>query len=164
MPRVEPPKTSPETPVGPRDFRIGFLVHDVSRLRKTLFDQEMKHLEITRSQWWALAQLSREARPEGMLQSELARRLDVGKVAMGGLIERLESGGFVRRTPDRLDRRGKRIRITPLGRKVLERMASVGAALNISILKGISRKDVKTAEAVLAALKQNLKELIRPQA
>lgn len=31
-------------------FRIGFLVHDVSRMRRTLFDQEMKPLGITRSQ------------------------------------------------------------------------------------------------------------------
>ena len=32
----------------PQDFRIGFLVHDVSRMRRTLFDQAMKPLGITR--------------------------------------------------------------------------------------------------------------------
>lgn len=46
-------------------FRIGFLVHDVSRMRRTLFDQEMKPLGITRSQWWVLAQLSRSLGTEG---------------------------------------------------------------------------------------------------
>lgn len=73
MPAVIETKQEEEQSGGPSDFRIGFLVHDVSRLRKTLFDQEIKHLGITRAQWWALAQLSREDRPEGMLQIELAR-------------------------------------------------------------------------------------------
>ena len=104
-----------------QDFRIGFLVHDVSRMRRTLFDQAMKPLGITRSQWWVLSQLSRHSR-EGMLQTELARDLDVGKVTVGGLIDRLEASGYVKRTPDASDRRAKRIVITEQGRVVLKQM------------------------------------------
>ena len=69
----------PPQPKLPQDVRIGFLVHDVSRMRRTLFDQAMKPLGITRSQWWVLSQLSRHVRT-GMLQTDLARDLDVGKV------------------------------------------------------------------------------------
>ena len=94
-----------------QDFRIGFLIHDVSRMRRTLFDQAMKPLGITRSQWWVLSQLSRHGRT-GLLQTELARDLDVGKVTVGGLIDRLETSGYVIRTPDAADRRAKRILIT----------------------------------------------------
>jgi hypothetical protein len=39
---------------GGSEFRIGFLVHDVSRLRQTVFDQAMKPHGVTRAQWWAL--------------------------------------------------------------------------------------------------------------
>ncbi len=150
--------------VGASDFRIGFLVHDVSRLRKTLFDQEMKHLEITRSQWWVLAQLSREGRAEGMLQTELARIVDVGKVAIGGLINRLEAGGFVVRAVDKSDRRAQRVRMTKLGHSVLEQMSSVGRKLNVSTFADISQKDIETTERVLAAMKSNIKELIEAPA
>lgn len=73
----------PPQPKLPQDVRIGFLVHDVSRMRRTLFDQAMKPLGITRSQWWVLSQLSRHTRT-GMLQTDLARDLDVGKVTVGG--------------------------------------------------------------------------------
>ena len=149
-----------ERTAGPSDFRIGFLVHDVSRLRKTLFDQEMEHLEITRAQWWVLAQLSREGREEGMLQIELARIVDVGKGAIGGLISRLEAGGFVARTVDKADRRAQRVRITKLGHKVLDQMTGVGRSLNGRILADISRKDIETAERVLATMKRNIKEMI----
>ena len=75
-------------------LRIGFLVHDVSRMRRTLFDQSVKPLGITRAQWWALANLSRHE-TEGMIQSDLARLLEVGKVTVGGLIDRLEGSGHV---------------------------------------------------------------------
>jgi MarR family transcriptional regulator for hemolysin len=143
----------------PQDFRIGFLVHDVSRMRRTLFDQAMKPLGITRSQWWVLSQLSRHSR-KGMLQTELARDLDVGKVTVGGLVDRLEAAGYVTRTPDALDRRAKRIVITEQGRVVLKQMVSVGERLNGLILDGLSRADVERTEEILSAMKDNLRRSI----
>ncbi|GGB27793.1 transcriptional regulator [Tistrella bauzanensis] len=152
--------------VGPQEFRIGFYVHDVSRMRRTLFDAEMKPLGITRSQWWVMAQLSRSLShgQDGMLQTDLARILDVGKVTVGGLIDRLEAGGFVKRLPDGRDRRAKRVIITERGYEILEAMTSIGRQLNISILKGISPDDIAVAEAVLARMKDNLRRLIDPEA
>ena len=142
-----------------QDFRIGFLVHDVSRMRRTLFDQAMKPLGITRSQWWVLSQLSRHSRA-GMLQTELARDLDVGKVTVGGLIDRLEASGYVIRTPDAGDRRAKRIQITGEGGRVLKQMVSVGQALNRIILAGLSQADVEQTERVLSLMKENIRRSI----
>lgn len=156
-------ETVPAHRVGPPQFRIGFLVHDVSRMRRTLFDQEMKPLGITRSQWWVLAQLSRSigtGGDEGMLQTELARILDMGKAPMTGLIDRLEASGFVERRPDRLDRRAKRIVITERGHQVLDQMASVGKRLNKTILAGLSKDEVRTAEHVLALMKENIRGIL----
>ena len=143
----------------PQDFRIGVLVHDASRMRRTLFDQAMKPLRITRSQWWVLSQLSRHSR-KGMLQTELARGLDVGKVTVGGLVDRLEAAGYVTRTPDAVDRRAKRIVITDQGRVVLKQMVSVGERLNGLILGGLSRADVERTEEILSAMKDNLRRSI----
>ncbi|MCK9553228.1 MarR family transcriptional regulator [Aquamicrobium sp.] len=157
--------TAKEIPVGPAEFRIGFYVHDVSRMRRTLFDHEMKPLGITRSQWWVLAQLSRaegHVGDEGMLQTDLSKLLDVGKVTIGGLIDRLESGGFVVRRADRVDRRAKRLIITPKGRRVLDQMVAVGRRLNLSILDGLSDRDIKTAEKVLSRMKGNIRRKLVP--
>ena len=87
-------------------------MHDVSRIRRTLFDHEIKALGVTRSQWSALAQLSRSKghdSSKGMLQTNIARILEVGKVTIRGLVDRLEANGFVRRKPNEADRRAKRI-------------------------------------------------------
>ncbi|MEC9345384.1 MAG: MarR family transcriptional regulator [Pseudomonadota bacterium] len=149
--------------VEPQRFRIGFLLHDVSRMRRTLFDQEMRPLGITRSQWWVLAQLSRSigsGAEEGMLQTELARIVDMGKAPMTGLIDRLEASGFVERRPDRHDRRAKRVVITAKGHQVLDRMAAVGERLNGTILAGISDAELGAAEAVLARIKDNIRGML----
>lgn len=145
------------------DFRIGFFVHDVSRVRRTLFDQKMKPLGITRSQWWVLAQLSRTLGHDGgqgVLQTELANMLDVGKVTVGGLIDRLEAGGFVERRPDARDRRAKRVVITETGHGVLQTMSSIGRDLNLRILAGVPIEHVRIAEQVLSRMKDNILEAL----
>ena len=59
------------------ELRLGFLIHDVSRLRRSAFDRCLKPLNVTRSQWWVLAFISRK---NGLPQTQLANELDVGKV------------------------------------------------------------------------------------
>ena len=143
----------------PQEVRIGFLVHDVSRMRRTLFDQAMKPLGITRSQWWVLSQLSRHAR-SGMLQTELARDLDVGKVTVGGLIDRLEIAGYVVRQPEKTDRRAKRIMITARGHEILKEMVAVGHKLNGIILAGLTPEAVAAAEQALETMKENIRGVV----
>src|SRR5690606_4102834 len=92
------------------ELELGFLIHDTSRLRRSAFDRYLRPLNITRSQWWVLAYLSRG---DGLTQSDLADQLDLGRVAIGGLIDRLEKNGMVRRVADPNDRRVNRIYLEP---------------------------------------------------
>jgi len=142
-------------------FRLGFLVHDVSRMRRRLFDLEAKALGITRSQWWVLGNLSRHHK-DGIMQTELASLLDVGKVTIGGIVDRLEAAGYVVRKPDATDRRAKHVHITPVGRNVLQQLTAVGRVFNQKVCKGISDRDVKLAEKVLTTMKSNIKQLSGP--
>src|ERR1700724_4859637 len=103
------------------DLRLGYLKPDVSRLRRMMFDRALAPLGITRSQWWVLAFISRK---EGLPQTQLANELDVGKVALGALVDRLESAGFVTRTADPVDRRVKRVYVTKQARGLLERLGN----------------------------------------
>jgi DNA-binding MarR family transcriptional regulator len=135
--------------------RIGVLVHDVARMRKTIFDQAVREMGITRAQWWALSNLSRH-KTEGMNQSDLARALNVGKPTIGGLIDRLTEKGMVERRSQGDDRRVKNIYITEHGYDLIYYMSPIAANLNTVFLEGINEKDIKVAEAVLQKLKENL--------
>ena len=136
-------------------FRIGFLIHDVSRLRRTVVDKALRPMGVTRSQWWVLANLSRH-NGQGMMQTELAKVMDVGKVTLGGLIDRLEAAGLVKRQADPTDRRAKRVVMTPKGTKLLLDIQSIATKVNDQILNGIGRNDISRAETVLYKMKQQL--------
>lgn len=160
---VEPVRGHPakraDRPVASNWFRLGYLIHDVSRMRRTLFDQHMKPEGITRSQWWVLANLSRQ-QEDGIMSSELAKLLDVGKVTLGGLIDRLETAGYVYRRADKLDRRAKKIFITAAGYALIDRMRVITERLNQQICTGLTEDEVHSTELNLIRLKDNLRDML----
>ncbi|SEJ83004.1 Transcriptional regulator SlyA [Marinovum algicola] len=135
------------------ELRFAYLIHDVSRLRRSMFDRWLSPHGITRSQWWVLAFLTRQ---DGLPQSELAHELDVGKVALGALIDRLEVAGLVRRRADKKDRRVKRIFLTPRANGLLKTVWRANKDFNDQVLSGIPMKNLHVAGATLDKLKQNL--------
>ena len=136
-----------------QDLKIGFLIHDVSRLRRIAFDHLMKPMGITRAQWWVIAHLSRQ---NGMMQTELAELLDIGKVALGGMVDRLEAGGWVERRPDALDRRIKRVFLAPASHELIRKMQVAEQSQNRDVLKGFNREQRAYLADMLARLRRNL--------
>ena len=134
--RTELPKSATEA--DRQAIRLGFLIHDVSRMRRTAYDQLMKPLGVTRAQWWVLAHLSRN---DGMMQTQLAGALDVGKASLGTLIERLESSGLIERREDPIDKRAKRVYISRAGQLLLKKMMTEESRLNAMILQGVSEAE-----------------------
>ncbi|KQS03668.1 hypothetical protein ASG11_04925 [Sphingomonas sp. Leaf357] len=139
--------------------RFNFLVHDVSRMRRTLFDQALKPFGITRAQWWALGNISRYSQ-SGVVQTELAQLLDTGKVSAGNLIDRLEEAGLARRVADTVDRRIKRVFITDSGFEMLDRIALVGSELDKVLFAGAADAELVAAAQLLELVKVNIKRAL----
>ena len=135
------------------ELRLGFLIHDVSRLRRSAFDRCLKPLNVTRSQWWVLAYLSRE---DGMTQSRLAEELDLGKVAVGGLIDRLEKSGLLRREADASDRRVNHVFLEPKSKQLIAKMRKVSHRMNTQILEGLPDDRLESTTVTLDSMKRNL--------
>ncbi|MGH8596932.1 MAG: MarR family winged helix-turn-helix transcriptional regulator, partial [Gammaproteobacteria bacterium] len=95
-----------------------------------------------------------------MAQSDLANQLDLGKVALGGLVDRLEIIGLVKRRADTTDRRVKRISLTPAGRTVVSRMRKIATSANADILNGIRAQDVEATARTLKLIKANLVKMV----
>lgn len=140
------------------ELRLGFLIHDVSRLRRSAFDRCLKPLNVTRSQWWVLAYLSRE---DGMTQSKLAEELDLGKVAVGGLIDRLEKSGLVRREADAADRRVNRVFLEPKSKQLIAKMRKVSHRMNEKILEGLVDARLESTAVTLDTMKRNLLDYLQ---
>ena len=137
-------------------LRFGFLIHDVSRLRRVVVDRALKPLGITRSQWWVLAFLSRR---DGMTQTALAADLDLTKVAIGGLLDRMEAAGFVERRADSSDGRARRVYLTRAGSKMVITIRENVEQIELQILENVSEESLNQAAATLLTIKETLLEL-----
>ena len=139
----------------PRDLgrSLGFLVHDVARLMRRAFDRRVKHLGLTRSQWFVLVHLYRT---DGQTQRHLAQELDMERAPLSKLLDRLESGSWIERRADPDDRRANRVYITHKIDPIMNEIISVGETLTDDIFSGIDKSAREEFLSVLVKAKSNL--------
>lgn len=139
----------------PLRITLGFLVHDVARIRRTLLDYVLRPLGLTRAQRWMLIQLSQFGE-QGISQVELAESMHVGPVSLGEKLLLLEALGYVVRTRGASDRRQKLVQLTDAGYGAMGQSTRLTQGFNAQVLAGIAPQDVQTAERVLDAMRANL--------
>ncbi|EKE43233.1 transcriptional regulator, MarR family [Oceaniovalibus guishaninsula JLT2003] len=128
--------------------------NDVSRMRSMLFDRMIAPHGITMSQAWLLTQLFIE---DDLTQSELAQRMHVGTVAVGGTLNRLEAQGLVERRTDSVDKRAKRVRLTPAAVPVGRAMARCEREINRITYGDIDEGELDAMFATLFRIRENLR-------
>jgi DNA-binding MarR family transcriptional regulator len=132
---------------------FGFLIHDVSRLLRKRFDRRAQSLGMTRAQWSVIAHLHRN---EGVNQSTLADTLDIQKITLARLVDRLEQSGWVVRRPDPADRRANRLFLTEKVGPMWERMRELAGEIFDEALAGLPQPDRDQLIDWLLAVKRNL--------
>jgi DNA-binding MarR family transcriptional regulator len=141
-----------------RKLNFGVLVHEVSRVRRKAIDQVLKPLGITGGQWWILTYISLH---DGLSQVTLADELNMGKVALGGLIDRLEKSGFIDRRNDTVDRRVKRIHLSQAGLDLVGQIKETSAGVQDVALEGISSEELDHAISALKKMEANLLDFVK---
>jgi MarR family transcriptional regulator, transcriptional regulator for hemolysin len=138
-----------------RDF--AFILSDVARMLRTLFDQEARKFGMTRAQWGVLFRLERS---EGLKQSELAEILDIQPITLTRLIDRLCESGLIERRNDPADRRAKRLFLTPDARPLLDRLNTLSTEMLARTLTGLDRKTIEDMSNHLNTIKENVRHAI----
>ena len=136
---------------------VGYLIGDVSRMIRTVYDRRVEPLGLTRAQWRVMTRLNRMERCS---QTELATALEIEKPTLGKLIERLEAKGWVKRRPDPDDARSKIVCLTSEASPVLREMQSEAEEVVAGIFAGVSAGDVKRLNATLNQIKCNLSVML----
>jgi DNA-binding MarR family transcriptional regulator len=142
----------------PDKSAFGYIVADITRLFRRVFDRRSAQLGLTRAQWRAL---SRIERAQGLTQTQLAEDLDLEPIAVGRVIDRLQAAGFVERRADPDDRRCWRLYLAAKSTDVMADMKNIAALLRDDVLSGVSAEDFATTIRVLAKVKDTLSELDR---
>jgi MarR family transcriptional regulator for hemolysin len=139
-------------------FRMGCLIHDISRFHSMCIDRALKPIGVTYAQGIVLVVLFRFGE-EGVVQSDLAQAMDLRKTTLVGLIDRLERKSYLLRRPDPEDRRIKHILLTDQGRRLLSRIHSIVTTLNAKFLSHTTAMDIARIEEVLSQMKRHLIEV-----
>ena len=136
---------------------VGYLIGDVSRMLRTVYDRRVEPLGLTRSQWRVLARVSRE---EGCTQTELATVLEIEKPTLGRLLDRLEAKQWVERRADTTDARSKRLYLTPQAHPVLKEMYALADEVLDAAFAGLTRDEAQQLHDSLLTVKSNLGALL----
>ena len=136
---------------------IGFIIGDVSRMLRTVYDRRVEPLGLTRAQWRVMARISRK---EGCTQTELAAELEIEKPTLGRLIDRLQANDWVERRADENDARTKRVFLTPRAQPVLKEMFSLADDVLEGAIAGLTPDQAGQLLQSLLHVKSNLSELL----
>ena len=134
---------------------IGFLLHDVTRLMKRLFDKRMSTLNLTRSQWWVLNFLYFN---EGINQSDFSILLDIEKAPLSRLLLRMENKGWIERRNDKKDKRIKNLFLTKKIKPLIIDMRDMANSTRKAALSGLSDKEQTLFRQSLKKIKQTLSQ------
>ena len=93
-------------------------------------------------------------------QTRLADRLDIGRAAIGTVIDQLERRELVARHPNPTDRRVWLVDVTDTGRRLSAEIAKVDERLRGELRHGIGREERQALSWVLTRLQQNLQSAI----
>lgn len=107
-------------------------------------------LGLTPDQYTALRTLY-EGSPQGMRQSDLVQAMSSDPNTIASLLRRMESCGWIERQPEATDRRARRVRLLPAGRRQFLKARRVALALQAQVLSTLPETD---REIFLAQLEQ----------
>ena len=140
------------------DRHVGFLAADISRLMRTEFDRQVGALGVTRAQWMVLARLTR--RP-GCSQTELAEMMEVERATAGRLLDRLEENGLVRREPDPIDRRIRRVFPTKDAAAAQAKIRAVADTIVADATIDLSEDQRETLMDLMTMVRGRLSEVVQ---
>ena len=139
--RLAPPKRS--------------IIRLVGRVRVEIMDAleaEVAPYDISAAQFIVLATL---VNGEADSASGLCKGISYDPGAMTRMLDRLEQKGLIKRTPRPDDRRTMNLALTAEGKALIPKLAAAKEAVQARFLRGFSKSEVRTLEALLNRMLDN---------
>ena len=134
------------------DRDLAFLLVDTARKLNDAYDANMKPLGLTRSQWRVVAYVSRTP---GITQTQLATNVEVSRMAITGLLDRMQAKDLVERRFAPNDRRVKTVHLTARSEALVSRMNKAARVVLKGVFSGMSPVDKAGLVEALGTVKNN---------
>jgi len=132
---------------------IVFLVEEVPRKLRRLFDASTAKFGLTRTQWRALAYIFRAP---GLTQTELAKCLELERASVGHVIDQLEKANYVERRAIEGNRRIWTLHLRQGAIEILPMLRSEADAIYSRLLSGISDAEFASIKNYLSIMSNNI--------
>ncbi|HOP39490.1 MAG TPA: MarR family transcriptional regulator [Geobacteraceae bacterium] len=130
---------------------LGFLLAKSYQRGYALFKAPLENYHLTPKQFSLLAFLWKQ---DGLSQVELSEKCQIDRTTIGGLIDRLQTRGYVRREPHPEDRRAFKIRLTDTGRNLEKELLSIAREVTGIFTDGLTPVETETLRQLLEKLRR----------
>ena len=132
----------------------GLIFQHVARQRIKLLDSLLSPHGLTSAQVYLINWLLKR---DGLTQIELARLLNIGTVAVSGMVDRLEAADWVERRAHPSDRRTKRVFLKQSATAKEQVLSEAAARVNEASFEGLSEAEVDQLLNLMRRVRGNLK-------
>jgi MarR family transcriptional regulator for hemolysin len=146
-----------------KDKDIGYILHKVSMLAKNNFSNKLNSIGITTGQFALLKDVyyyqKNTVDVGGLSPACIAARLECDRPTISGVIDRLESQGWVERFENPNDKRSVLIKVTDKAKDKLEELEKMHSENHNTIVNGFTAEEINTFRNYLLRVVDNLKEI-----
>lgn len=129
---------------------VGFLLAKAYQRACALFKERFDTYDLTPQQFGLLGFLWQQ---DGLTQAELSQRSQIDRTTMGGLVDRLEKEGLVRRAPHPVDRRAYKVSLTEKGKALEKELSPIAAEVIKRFVSPLTAEEHATLVRILEKLR-----------
>jgi MarR family transcriptional regulator, organic hydroperoxide resistance regulator len=138
---------------------VNDLIGVIHRCMRRFFESQMKKYDITPPQFEVLVILWNE---DGLVLSDLGRRLSRDGPTITGIIDRMEKKQLLVRRRNTRDRRVIQVYLTEKAWEIKDNLMKMQKEAGMNITGNFSDQDIKTLEELLHKVLVNVEEKIMP--
>lgn len=127
------------------DEQVGYILRIASQRHASIFQAHAVD-GLTPTQFSALIRIDEMG---GCTQNQLGRLISVDAATIKGVVDRLETKGFVRLEPDPNDRRRTRIHLTPTAATMIKNLHEIGKKITNETIQPLSLSEQVTLNKLL---------------
>ena len=131
--------------------KIGLVLVETARAWRTKLDQRLRPLGLSQGKWTTLVHLAWGG--DKLTQRELASRIGIEEATLAGLLDRLQTDGWIERKMSKQDRRCKTVHLQPRSKRVLSKIFETAQELRHELIADIPPAELATCMDVLGRIR-----------
>ena len=131
--------------------KIGLVLVETARAWRTKLDQRLRPLGLSQGKWTTLVHLAWGG--DKLTQRELASRIGIEEATLAGLLDRLQTDGWIARKTSAHDRRCKTVHLQARSKKILSEIFETAQALRQELIAEIPQSQLETCMRVLTRIR-----------